>query len=83
MAHLLLNTARTALRPAKRVRVNVKDDQKCPFEPQILPTSENETPAHLTFRRLAVHEFSVESETESLRFYYRGHTKHFRSGSAA
>ena len=82
MAHLLLNTSRTALRPAKRVRVIVKDDQKSVFEQEILPNSENETPAHLSFRRLAISEFSVESEGEPLRFYYRGHTKHFRAGSA-
>ena len=65
------------------MRVNVKDDQKSPFEQDILPNCENETPAHLTFRRLAIHEFSVEPETEVHRFYYRGHTKHFRSGSNA
>jgi hypothetical protein len=61
----------------------VKEDQKRLLELEKIPSHAEEAPAHLSFRRLAVTDFSAESETESLRFYYRGHGKHLAARAAA
>ena len=66
-----------------RNSVIVKDDKELRVEQEKPSIVGNEIPAHLTFRRLAVHDFSVEPENEPVRFYYRGHSKHLAPGSVA
>jgi len=61
----------------------VKEDQKTTLQQENMPISGQDTPAHLTFRRIVVHDFSTEPDPEPLRFYYRGHRKHLADRSAA
>ena len=43
-----------------------------------LDHSREETPAHLAFRQIVVHEFAEGSDTQTVRmhFHYREHSKH-------
>ena len=46
----------------------------------------SEAPAHLTFRRIIVHDFADGDDDptpQPLRFYYRGHSKHLGPRRAA
>jgi hypothetical protein len=60
----------------------VKEDQKSRADGANVKTSGGQS-AHLSFRRIAIHEFSTETEPQQIRFYYRSHRKHAPAARAA
>jgi hypothetical protein len=83
LASKLLNTLRISHQQTNKPDVIVNEQQKTTNEQENTPSTGQDSPAHLSFRRIIVPEYSNDTEPQTLRFYYRSHSKHFAPGASA
>lgn len=61
----------------------MKEDVKVLVDREQSTMNEAEMPAHLSFRRIVIHDFVADEEPQTVRFYYRSHRQHVTSPRAA
>jgi hypothetical protein len=81
LASKLLNNLQDFILASNNPDVIVKEQHSKASKQENTPFSGEQSPAHLTFRRIIVPEYSQDTEPQTLRFYYRSHSKHFAPGA--
>jgi hypothetical protein len=62
----------------------VNENQNSASSPtESVAVSPSEAAAHLSFRRIVIHDFTEAGEPEPISFHYREHSKHLASRRAA